>query len=125
MSTGAGRLAAANEPVVWDSLVPLDDPYPLYRRLRDEAPVYHDERRDLWALSRFDDVHAAARDWQTFSSAASGSGNDVDDTYQLFEPAGDLAATIHRSTRVSAALYGLRSVPRRSAPGSSTWCGRR
>src|SRR5436309_15398621 len=46
----------------------------------------------MWALSRFDDVHAAARDWETFSSSAGGTGNDADDTYQLFEPAGDLAA---------------------------------
>lgn len=37
--------------------------------MRDYAPVYYCERRDVWALSRFDDVQAAARDWQTFSSA--------------------------------------------------------
>ena len=78
--------------VVWDPLVPLDDPYPVYRRLRDEAPVYYNPERDMWALSRFDDVHAAARDWETFSSSAGGTGNDADDTYQLFEPAGDVAA---------------------------------
>jgi cytochrome P450 len=80
-------------PVLWDSLVPLDDPYPVYRRLRDEAPIYHDERRDVWAFSRFDDVLAAAKDWETFSSSAGETGNDVDDTYQLFLPAGDLAAS--------------------------------
>ena len=85
--------APVSAPLAWDSLLPLDDPYPTYRRLRDEAPVYHDERRDLWALSRFDDVHAAARDWETFSSSAGGTGNDVDDTYQLFAPAGDLAGS--------------------------------
>ena len=52
--------ASASEPVRWDPLIPLDDPYPVYRRLRDEAPIYHDVRRDVWAFSRFDDVHAAA-----------------------------------------------------------------
>jgi cytochrome P450 len=76
---------------IWNPLVALDDPYPIYRRLRDEAPVYHEERLDLWVLSRFDDVHAAANDWATFSSSAGGFGNDIDDTYQLFLPAGDLA----------------------------------
>jgi cytochrome P450 len=80
-------------PVVWDPLVPLDDPYPVYRRLRDEAPLYHDARRDLWVFSRFEDVQSASEDWETFSSSAGGVGNDVDDTYQLFLPAGDLAAS--------------------------------
>jgi len=47
----------------------FDDPYDTYRRLRDEAPVYHNEQFGFWALSRFDDVVAAHRDWQTFSSA--------------------------------------------------------
>jgi cytochrome P450 len=78
--------------VTWDPLVPVEDPYPIYRRLRDIAPVYQNADRDIWALSRFEDIHAAARDWETFSSEAGGTGNDADDTYQLFEPAGDLAA---------------------------------
>ena len=103
--TRDGQLVSPDRPVLWDSLTPLDDPYPAYRRLRDEAPVYHDERRDMWVLSRFDDVHAAARDWETFSSSAGGTGNDVDDTYQLFLPAGDLPAAdppVH--TRLRGAL---------------------
>jgi cytochrome P450 len=45
------------------------DPYPIYRRLRDEAPVYYNEALDFWALTRFDDCHAAFLDWQSFSSA--------------------------------------------------------
>jgi cytochrome P450 len=46
-----------------------EDPYPLYRRMRDEAPVYHNPRLDFWALTRFDDCHDALVDWQTYSSA--------------------------------------------------------
>jgi cytochrome P450 len=45
------------------------DPHPLWRRMRDEAPVYYNDRHDFWALSRFADVDAAHRDAQTFSSA--------------------------------------------------------
>jgi cytochrome P450 len=45
------------------------DPYPTYKRLRDEAPIYHNERYDLWALSRHADVEKGLVDWQTFSSA--------------------------------------------------------
>jgi cytochrome P450 len=47
----------------------LHDPYPAYRRLRDEAPVYHQEERNFWVLSRFSDVFAAVTDSATFSSA--------------------------------------------------------
>ena len=78
-------------PVVWNALIQLDDPYPVYRRVRDEAPLYHDEIADVWAFSRFDDVQAVSKDWETYSSGIDGLGNDVDDTYQLFLPAGDLA----------------------------------
>lgn len=46
-----------------------DDPYPVWKRLRDEAPLYYNERYDFYALSRFEDVEEALRDWQTFSSA--------------------------------------------------------
>lgn len=45
------------------------DPYPTYRRLRDEAPLYYNERYDFWGLSRFDDVQSALRDTSRLSSA--------------------------------------------------------
>ena len=38
-----------------------DDPYPVYRRLRDEAPLYHNEEHDFWVLSRHADLHKAVR----------------------------------------------------------------
>jgi cytochrome P450 len=46
----------------------LADPYPWFRRLRDEAPLYYNERYDFWALSRFADVEAALVDKLRFSS---------------------------------------------------------
>lgn len=45
------------------------DPYPAWRRLREEAPLYRNERYDFYALSRFDDVAEAFKDWRTYSSA--------------------------------------------------------
>src|SRR5687768_10562580 len=45
------------------------DPYPVWRRLREEQPLYHNERYDFFALSRFDDVERALVDWRTYSSA--------------------------------------------------------
>ncbi|KLI07118.1 cytochrome P450 [Mycolicibacterium conceptionense] len=47
------------------------DPYPVYARLRDEAPLYHNERYDFWALSRHADVEKALSDWETFSNSRS------------------------------------------------------
>ena len=41
----------------------------MYRRLRDEAPVYYNERMGFWALSRYDDVVAAHLATDDFSSA--------------------------------------------------------
>ncbi len=46
-----------------------EDPYPVYKRMRDEAPVYHNARLGFWALSRFHDVLGALVDSETFSSA--------------------------------------------------------
>ena len=81
----------AARPLLWNPLVQLDDPYPVYRRMRDEAPLFHVPDLDIWALTRFEDVQAASQDWETFSTSAGGTGNDIDDTYRLFLPAGDLA----------------------------------
>lgn len=47
------------------------DPYPTYVRLREEAPIYYNQRYDFWALSRHDDVQAAMVNWQTFTSTRS------------------------------------------------------
>jgi cytochrome P450 len=46
-----------------------DDPYPVYARLRDEAPLYRNDEQDFWALSRHADVVAAFREPTRFSSA--------------------------------------------------------
>ncbi|WP_234834746.1 cytochrome P450 [Mycolicibacterium stellerae] len=58
-------------PVVFD---PFSDdyfqaPFETYRRMRDEAPLYYNETYDFWALTRYEDVSAAIKDYATFSSA--------------------------------------------------------
>lgn len=45
-----------------------DDPYPTYRRLRDEEPVHHNAVDDLWVIARYADVYAALRDDAGFSN---------------------------------------------------------
>ncbi len=44
------------------------DPYPIWKRMRDEAPLYYNEKHDFFALSRFDDVETAFKDWETYPS---------------------------------------------------------
>jgi cytochrome P450 len=57
-------------PLRYDPMTDLfrSDRIALYRQLRDEAPVFVDPQGRWTALSRFDDVRAAALDWQTFSA---------------------------------------------------------
>ena len=60
------------------------DRFSLFRELRDTAPVHLDERSGIHILSRYDDVLAAARDWETYSSGGPGGSpppprlNDLD-----------------------------------------------
>ncbi len=48
------------------------DPYPTFRRLRDEAPLYHNAEHDFYAVSRFDDVERGLMDPATFISGRGG-----------------------------------------------------
>jgi cytochrome P450 len=69
------------------------DPYPVWKRLRDDAPLYFNEEYGFYALSRFADVHAASLDWQSYSSArgtvlemidtAPSRPRDTDDSYGM------------------------------------------
>jgi cytochrome P450 len=53
------------DPYDWD----IDtDPYPTWKRLRDEAPLYYNEKYDFYALSRYDDVERCSVDWRTYIS---------------------------------------------------------
>ena len=44
------------------------DPYPVYRRLREEAPLYYNETHDFFAVSRYEDVERGFLDAQTYIS---------------------------------------------------------
>jgi cytochrome P450 len=52
----------------WDADLNAN-PYPMFKRFRDEMPLYHNETHDFYAVSRFDDVNRALVDHATFSSA--------------------------------------------------------
>ena len=61
---------AKNNEVYYD---PYDfdidaDPYPVWKRLRDEAPLYYNEKFDFFALSRYEDVDRCLLDWDSYRS---------------------------------------------------------
>ncbi len=63
--------AIDTEPLAWD---PLDekykvDPHAIWKRLRDEQPLYYNEQYDFYAVSRFAEVDAFSRDPKTFCSS--------------------------------------------------------
>jgi cytochrome P450 family 130 len=55
----------------------IEDPYPTYRMLRDEAPAYFDDASGYWLVSRYSDVARILADPATFSSA---KGNAIIDS---------------------------------------------
>jgi cytochrome P450 len=63
--------AVQTPPIYYD---PYDyeidtDPHPVWKRMREEQPLYWNEKYGFWALSRFDDVWTAYHDTTTFSSS--------------------------------------------------------
>lgn len=52
-----------------------DDPYPVWKRMRAEAPLYFNDKYNFYALSRYDDVARALPDWHTYRS---GRGTTAD-----------------------------------------------
>jgi cytochrome P450 len=52
-----------------------DDPYPIWKRLRDEAPLYHNDKYGFYALSRYEDV---SRELMNFDTFRSGRGTTMD-----------------------------------------------
>jgi cytochrome P450 len=76
------------------------EPYPVFRRLRDEAPLYYNEAHDFYAVSRYDDVERGLKDRETFISGRGGvlelikSGIDIPPGTVIFED--PPTHTIHR-----------------------------
>ncbi|MBD3750992.1 MAG: cytochrome P450, partial [Micrococcales bacterium] len=47
----------------------LTDPFASWKALREQAPVFYDDRIGYWVVSRYDDVKGVFDNWETFSSA--------------------------------------------------------
>ncbi|HEX2383529.1 MAG TPA: cytochrome P450 [Acidimicrobiales bacterium] len=76
------------------------DPYPVFRRLREEAPLYYNDSHDFYAASRYDDVERGLKDRETFISGRGGvlelikSGIEIPPGTVIFED--PPTHTIHR-----------------------------
>ena len=67
-------MTITNDAAVYYDPYDLDiaaNPWPTYARLREEAPIYHNERYRFWAISRHSDVEKAVANWETFSNSRS------------------------------------------------------
>ena len=101
------------------------DPYPVYRRLRDEEPLYYNERYDFYAVSRYEDCERGLVDAKRHISGRGGILELIKANIEM--PAGTLifedppAHTVHRS------LLSRVFTPRRVAalePQIRAFCGR-
>jgi cytochrome P450 len=70
--TGASAIEVYYDP--YDFAID-DDPYPVWKRLRDEAPLYFNEKYGFYALSRYEDVARELHNWDTYRS---GRGTTMD-----------------------------------------------
>ena len=70
--TGASAIDLYYDP--FDFVID-DDPYPVWKRMREEAPLYYNEKHDFYALSRYDDVSRELPNWATYRS---GQGTTMD-----------------------------------------------
>ncbi len=70
MTTSSSREIPGNSDLYYDPFdIEIDkDPHPLWRRMRDELPLYHNEKYGFFALTRFVDVERALVDWDTYRS---------------------------------------------------------
>jgi cytochrome P450/flavodoxin len=89
------------------SYADYDYPYDLFKRLRDEAPVYYNAERDVYFVSRYADVRASLADTRRFSSAR---GNDIDGTHDSFGEGFLVTMDAPRHTALRAAIRRTFSV---------------
>jgi cytochrome P450 len=63
-------MSSSSASFAFDPFAVQADPYPIYRRLRDEAPVHYSAERRVWSVTRFDDVMHVLKSPELFSSRA-------------------------------------------------------
>ena len=98
-------MTITDDPVVYYDPYDLDiaaNPWPTYARLREEAPIYHNERYRFWAISRHTDVERAIANWETFSNSRS-------DILELVNSEFDMPVALDTNSTVGAAWHAIAS----------------
>jgi pulcherriminic acid synthase len=78
MTTAEEFLARAIDPREFDDPGFQHDPFGLYKRLRDDHPVYHDRFHNRWIISRYEDIDAAFQDNESYDRAVYEPGGPYD-----------------------------------------------
>ena len=86
----------------------VQDPYPIYRELRDHAPIHRCDESGVWVLSRYDDVAAAFKNPEIFSSK-------IDNAQRISQ--GGIAGLFMTLRVLMKIMTKLRVTPRRVAKG--------
>lgn len=78
----------------------FNNPYPFYRALREQAPVYYDKKLDTYMVTRYDDIAAVMKDDETFSMAGAFEGTYAsgrqDEFYDIMRREGGGVFTVPR-----------------------------
>ncbi|MCA4997890.1 cytochrome P450 [Tsukamurella tyrosinosolvens] len=122
-------MATAEHPIVAQTALPpssdadpfgsaiLENPDEFHAELRDAGPVVHLRRYDVYAMARYDQVHAALTDWQSFESGA-GVGYSNFRTEKPWRPPSLLLETdppVHDAPReVLSSILSMRAIRRLS-----------
>ena len=105
----------------------FNDPYEIYLRMQDDAPVYYSEEFDFYALTRHADVAAALKDHETYSStrgcdlAMVQSERGTAEVDHLHGPAGAPGAAQPGEQGVHAAGDPVAARDRRANSSTTTW----
>jgi cytochrome P450 len=96
--SGLSRLSIDFDPL---SYATYDNPYDVYRRLRNDAPVFFNQERNLYIVSRYSDVRVGLAN---ASQLVNKYGNDIDGGHDSFGPGNLVAEDPPRHTALRAAI---------------------
>lgn len=96
-----------------------DNPYPVWQRMREEAPLYYNEKYNFYALSRYEDVARELPNWQTYRS---GRGTTADILFSNVEVPPGILLFETAAARPAPPPAVARLHPAADAGRGGAWC---